>query len=125
AALIQCLIVWIDSQYQKGQRSRQIHMQHYWLAPENKWQAARYGLDGQIIVQEGTERKLLRSHLAELLQTLAPTAQSLRCEKELKYVEEILKRGSSAARQRMVFSKTNSLKAVASALVKELKDSIE
>lgn len=125
AALIQCLIVMIDSQYQKGQRERRIHMQHYWLAPENKWQAARYGLDGQIIVGEGIERKLLRAHLAELLKTLEPVAQSLKCEKELKYVEEILQTGSSAARQRMVFAKTNSLKAVAASLVKELKTSVK
>lgn len=123
AALIQCLIVWIDSQYRKGVRSREIHMQHYWVAPENKWQAARYGLDGQIVVQEGIGRRPLRSHLAELLVTLAPTAQVLGCERELKYVEEILQEGSSAARQRMIFSKGSSLKAVTEALVKEFKDS--
>lgn len=125
AALIQCLVVWIDSQYAQGKRSREIHMQHYWLAPENKWQAARYGLDGQVIVQEGTGRRLLRSHVAELLNTLEPVAKSLKCEKELKYVEEILEKGSSAARQRLIFSKTNSLKTVAASLVKELKASVK
>lgn len=123
-ALIQCLVVWIDSQYEEGKRSRQIHMQRYWLAPENKWQAARYGLDGQIIIEEGNQRVLLREQVASLLDTLRPVAQSLKCEKELSGVESILRNGPSAVRQRLVFSQTQSFQEVVRSLMKEFKSSI-
>ncbi|MDO8494402.1 MAG: glutamate--cysteine ligase [Deltaproteobacteria bacterium] len=120
-ALIQCLVVWIDSQYRKGKRSRQIHMQHYWVAPENKWQAARYGLDGNIILAEGKKRKYLREDIADLLETLRPVAKELQCERELAYVEEILKNGPSSTRQRRIYKETGSLTKVVQSLVGELK----
>lgn len=124
-ALIQCLVVWIDSQYREGKRSRQIHMQHYWLAPENKWQAARYGLEGQIIIEEGNQRALLREQVASLLDTLKPVARSLQCEKELSDVETILRNGPSSVRQRLVFSQAHSFQAVVQKLIEEFKSSIE
>lgn len=123
-ALIQCLVVWIDSQYQKGTRSREIHMQRYWLAPENKWQAARYGLDGQIIVRGGEERRLLRDDIGALLETLQPVAQSIQCEKELSYVGDILKTGPSSVRQRRVYAETRSFEAVVDSLIQELREGI-
>lgn len=123
-ALIQCLVVWLDQQYETGKRSRQIHMQRYWLAPENKWQAARYGLDGEIIVEEGNTRRILRDDTALLLETLAPIALSLKCEKELEFVKEILQKGPSAVRQRAVFAKTRSLPTVVDSLILELAQSL-
>lgn len=124
-ALVQCLVVWIDSQYEAGKRSRQIHMQRYWLAPENKWQAARYGLEGQIIIEEGNQRAHLREQVAALLDVLQPIAKSLKCEKELKDVEAILRNGPSSVRQRLVFSQTQSLQEVVRALRDELKTSLQ
>lgn len=124
AALIQCLVVWIDSQYEAGKRSRQIHMQRYWLAPENKWQAARYGLEGQVITEEGNQRVQLREQVAALLDTLKPVAQSLKCEKELGFVESILRNGPSSVRQRIVFSQTHSLQEVVRSLMKEFTTSL-
>lgn len=124
-ALIQCLVVWIDSQYEAGKRAKQIHMQRYWLAPENKWQAARYGLEGQIIIEEGNQRAQLREQVAALLDVLQPVARSLKCEKELKDVEGILRNGPSSVRQRFVFSQTQSLKEVVKALRDEFKASLQ
>jgi glutamate---cysteine ligase / carboxylate-amine ligase len=121
-ALIQCLVVWLDDQYQKGTRSHQIHMQRYWIAPENKWQAARYGLEGQVITPEGNERRPLREEIAKLLEILKPIASSLQCLEELSFVEEILRRGSSATRQRHVFYQSKSLITVVRSLVKELQE---
>lgn len=120
-ALIQCLVVWLDNQYEKGTRSRQIHMPRYWVAPENKWQAIRYGLDGDVIVQEGNERRLLKEEVIRLRQELIPIAQSLKCEKELSFVEDILKNGTSTVRQRRVFTEKQSLVAVVENLIEEFK----
>jgi carboxylate-amine ligase len=121
-ALIQCLVVWLDDQYQKGTRRHQIHMQRYWIAPENKWQAARYGLEGQIIDPFNYERHYLREEIAKLLETLHPVAQSLHCEEELAFVKEISRRGSSATRQRQIYYQTHSFQAVVDSLIAELKE---
>lgn len=122
-ALIQCLVVWLDSQYEKGTRPRQVHMQRYWLAPENKWQAARYGLEGEIFVQEGSEKRPIREEIKKLVEILGPVAQSLQCEKELAIVPDILKKGNSTMRQREIFTQTGSFIPVVESLVREFNES--
>jgi len=121
AAFVHCLVVWIDDQFQKGRRPRQIHMQRYWLAPENKWQAVRYGLDGRIVSPDSDEKKFLRDDVAALLDLLRPVAASLDCSAELEDVLRILDRGPSSIRQRQVFDRTESLVAVVESLIEELK----
>ncbi len=120
-ALVQCLVVWIDDQLERGGRSPQIRMQRYWAAPENKWQAVRYGLEGQLIAKEGEERRPVREEVEKLLEILKPVSVSLNCSEELASVREILQNGSSAVRQRKVFRETRSLKAVVDSLIEELK----
>lgn len=121
AAMVHCLVVWIDDQYKKG-RSQKVSMQGYWLAPENKWQAVRYGLEGIFIAPETGERRVLREEIERVLEVLAPVAESLECAQELADVRDILKRGNSSMRQREVFAKTQSHVAVVEALIQELKD---
>lgn len=121
-ALVQSLVVWIDDQLEKGGRTSQIRMQRYWMAPENKWQAVRYGLDGQIITKEGEERRPLREEIEKLLDILKPVAASLGCADELSGVRDILETGPSAVRQRRIFAETESLKAVVEALITELQE---
>jgi carboxylate-amine ligase len=121
AALIHCLVVWIDDQFRKGRRPSQIHMQRYWLAPENKWQAVRYGLDGRIVSADSDEKKFLRDDVAALLDILLPVSRSLGCSDELGGISRILDRGPSSIRQRQVFDKTKSLVAVVESLIEELK----
>ncbi len=123
-ALVQSLVVWIDDQLERGGRASQIRMQRYWVAPENKWQAARYGLNGQIITKGGEERHPLREEIEKLLEILKPVAVSLHCAEELEGVRDILKIGSSSSRQRRVFAETQSLKGVVEALVIELQDDV-
>jgi glutamate---cysteine ligase / carboxylate-amine ligase len=121
-ALVQCLVVWIDDQLEKGGRASQIRMQRYWVAPENKWQAVRYGLEGQIITKEGEERRPIREEIEKLLEILRPVAASLGCAEELSWVRDILRTGSSSSRQRRIYSETRSLKAVVDSLITELQE---
>ncbi len=121
-ALVQCLVVWIDDQLDKGGRTSQIRMQRYWVAPENKWQAARYGLDGQIITKGGEERHTVREEIEKLLEILKPVSVALDCAEELAGVRDILQTGPSASRQRKIYNETKSLKAVVEALISELEE---
>ncbi len=119
-ALVQCLVVWIDDQLNQGGRANQIKMQRYWVAPENKWQAIRYGLEGQIITKGGEERHPLKSEIEKLLEILKPVATTLNCSEELAGINDILRHGSSATRQRLIFAESQSLKMVVEALIHEL-----
>jgi carboxylate-amine ligase len=70
-----------------------------WYARENKWRAARYGLDARVIVdREGTQRPVVE-HLRETMEELADIALELECAKEFASLETILATGGSSARQ--------------------------
>lgn len=70
-----------------------------WYARENKWRAARYGLDARVIVdREGTQRPVVE-HLRETMEELADVALELKCAREFASLETILATGGSSARQ--------------------------
>jgi carboxylate-amine ligase len=67
-----------------------------WYARENKWRAARYGLDARVIVdREGTQRPVVE-HLRETMEELADIALEL---KELASPATLLATAGSTARQ--------------------------
>jgi carboxylate-amine ligase len=77
-------------------------------------------LEGQIVPPEINERRPLREEIAKLLEILRPVAVSLNCAEELSGIEEILKGGSSATRQRRIYYQTHSFDAVVKSLIQEL-----
>lgn len=89
------------------------------LIEENKWRAARYGLDGKLIDfgkrQEGDTRALIR----ELLEFVDDVVDELGSREEINYVYRILEDGTSADRQLRVFRETGDLRAVVDLLIKE------
>lgn len=88
---------------------------------ENKWRAARYGLDAIIITDADSNERLVTDDLMELLNRLEPTAKSLGCENELALVADIPKKGASYQRQRRVAAAAQGdLVAVVDSLVHEL-----
>jgi carboxylate-amine ligase len=91
-----------------------------WIVRENKWRAARYGIDAQIIVDEGGELVPVRRAVAELVDELGPIASRLHCVDELQFVLDILSTGPSYVRQRAMANETGTLQGVVDALVTEL-----
>jgi carboxylate-amine ligase len=71
-----------------------------WHVQENKWRSARYGLDAIIILDAAGREQLVTEHLAETLERLEPIARDLGCERELRDVEGIIRRGAGYQRQR-------------------------
>lgn len=95
-ALVQCLVEWLSQALDRGE---ELPMLPPWFARENKWRAARYGLDAPIIVDaEGTQRPV-REHVAETLADLSEVAAHLGCSRELRGVTTILDAGASYERQ--------------------------
>jgi len=79
-----------------------VHPSH--LIKENRWLAQRYGLERDLIDLQGgalIEWSALIEHLRRLL---AEEATELGCSAELDHLGEIIRRGTSADRQRRVFN---------------------
>ncbi|MFT8394611.1 glutamate--cysteine ligase [Propionibacterium sp.] len=72
-----------------------------WFVRENKWRAARYGVDAEVITKNRGQRlRPLREHLAEWLERLSSIADDLGCSEELAFAEQLATRGPSYLRQR-------------------------
>ena len=92
-----------------------------WHVQEDKWRAARYGLDAIIIPDADSNERPVTEDLDDLLTRLEPVAESLDCASELAAVAEIPRRGASYQRQRRVAEANDGdLRAVVDALVGEL-----
>src|SRR5436190_8232459 len=117
-ALTHCLVVDLSELLGRGET---LPTMPPWHVQENKWRAARYGLDAWIILDEKSNERLLQDDLRELLEQLAPVAERLRCVDDLALIEEIPRRGASYQRQRAVAERTGGdLVAVVDSVVKEL-----
>jgi carboxylate-amine ligase len=84
---------------------------HRMLAAENKWLAARYGLDaGLLDLASGERVKVRASDLAtRRLAELLPHARELGCDEALRGVERILSNGTGASRQLRVYRANHDL----------------
>jgi carboxylate-amine ligase len=91
-----------------------------WTIRENKWRAARHGLEAEIIRDEEGNVMSLRRSISDIVDRLAPTAERLGCLKELRGIDDILERGTSSTRQREVYRETGDLSRVVDHLVHEL-----
>jgi carboxylate-amine ligase len=89
------------------------------LVEENKWRAARYGIDGRLI-DFGKRREVPMRELAlELLEFVDDVVDELGSRRALSYVHTILSEGTSADRQLQVYKQTGDLRAVVRWLVDE------
>jgi carboxylate-amine ligase len=89
------------------------------LIDENRWRAARYGLDGKLIdfgrKCEVDERQLVR----EMLDFLTDEIAELGNENEMAHIERILREGNGADRQIAAWEHTKDLRAVVDHIVGE------
>ncbi|PPF28310.1 glutamate--cysteine ligase [Rathayibacter tritici] len=123
AALIQCLVEHLSSRLDAGE---DLPTMQPWYVRENKWRAARYGLDAEIILDASGAERLVTDDIRDLLVTLAPVAERLSCVQELADVELILVAGASYQRQlRTAATHDGDLKAVVRALAGELRDGLQ
>jgi carboxylate-amine ligase len=89
------------------------------LIAENKWRAARYGLDAELVDLARDTSRSAREAVRELLELAGPAAARLGCEQELGEVEPLLARGTGADEQRRAEESEGSLLSVAHFLAEE------
>jgi carboxylate-amine ligase len=118
AALSQCLVHRFDMLIDRGYT---LPVPKAWVVRENKWRAARHGIDASIIVDDNGATVPLRDAVAELVEELTPIARRLGCVAEVTDALAILERGPSYIRQREVVAAGGSLADVVDSLVAELR----
>ncbi len=117
-ALTHCLVVDLDRRLDAGET---LPTMPPWHVQENKWRAARYGLDAVIILDADSNERLVTDDLDDVLTRLEPVAKSLGCADELAGVADIPRSGGSYQRQRRIAEDHGGdLRAVVDALVHEL-----
>lgn len=120
AAFTQALVEHFSRELDAG---RQIPVLPQWFHRENKWRAARYGIDAIVVVSPDGDERLVTDDLRDLVIQLTPIAEELGSLDELHRVHTIIERGPSYRRQlRVAEASFGSLKAVVGALAAELRD---
>jgi glutamate---cysteine ligase / carboxylate-amine ligase len=116
AALIQATVAKLYKLYEANQGFR---LYRRALIMENKWRAARYGLDGKMIDFGKQKEVPARELIHEYLQFVDDVADELGSREELNYIHTILERGTGADRQLRVFRETGDLKKVVDYIVEQ------
>ncbi len=120
AAYCQALVKHYSEQFDQG---REIPSYHRILTAENKWLAARYGLEAPVIdLATGRRNRVPVAQLVRrTLREIEPHARELGSERELEGIKSILSRGNGADRQLRIHNANRDIVEV----VREIADATE
>lgn len=116
AALAQCLVADLQERFEGGCPPELVRE---WVLRENKWLAARYGLDASVIVDDAGNRRPVSELVAELVEELRPMADRLGCRPEIDDVMWMVERGTGASRQRRLVAAGGTMADVVDMLLEE------
>jgi carboxylate-amine ligase len=101
-AVAQALVAWLAGRHKAGE---ELSVAPSWRIAENRWWAARDGLDGRLADLDSGERAPTRERMAGLLDSLTPVAERLGCAGEIQAARR-LARENGAQRQRAAAART-------------------
>jgi len=116
AALIQATVAKLYKLYEANQGFR---LYRRALIMENKWRAARYGINGKMIDFGKQIQVPVRDLILEYLKFVDDVVDELGSREEIEYVHKILEMGTGADRQIRVFEETGDLKKVVDYIIEE------
>jgi carboxylate-amine ligase len=116
AALTQAIVVKLYSLYRRNMGFR---LYRRALIDENKWRAARWGVDGLLIDFGKRTEVPMRALALELIEFVDDVVDELGSRRQIEHVHAVLRDGTSADRQLRVFRETGDLKAVVQHVVNE------
>lgn len=122
AALMQAVTAKL---YQLHRRNMGFRTYRARLINENRWRAARYGINGRMIDFGKREEVETRALIHELLEFIDDVVDDLGSREEIDYVHEILRRGTGSDRQLDVYGRTKDLKQVVDYIVAETHHGLE
>jgi len=122
AALAQAIIVKL---YRLRERNLGFRRYHRALIEENKWRAARWGIEGKLIDFGKRVEVPMRDLAGELIAFVDDVVDDLGSRREIEHVRKIIAGGTSAERQVRIYRETGDLRAVVQALVDETRAGVE
>jgi glutamate---cysteine ligase / carboxylate-amine ligase len=109
AALVQAMVKELCEHFDAGKKLSRFPHQ---MLDENKWIAARSGLDGELVDLPHTRRVATKQLARRILDRMREHSQDLGSEAELAGVEDLLERGNGASRQVVVYEANHDLREV-------------
>jgi len=100
AALVQAMVKELAEHFEAG---RKLSDYPYEMLDENRWLAARHGLEGELVDLPHRRRVPARDLARRLYDRLRPHAEQLGAADELEGVLDLIERGNGAARQQVVY----------------------
>jgi carboxylate-amine ligase len=122
AALIQATVAKLYKLYEANQGFR---LYRRALIMENKWRAARYGLDGKLIDFGRQVETPMRDLVEEYLGFVDDVVDELGSREAVNGIRKIVETGSGADRQLRVFKETGDLKKVVDYIIEETETSVD
>ncbi len=114
AALVQALVHELCDHFDSG---RELSSYPFEMLDENKWLAARHGLDGELVDLPSSDRVATRELARRLIDRMRDHCEQLGSLAELEAVEDLLDRGNGAARQVVVYEANHDLREVVAEIV--------
>ncbi|MGI8428373.1 MAG: carboxylate-amine ligase [Solirubrobacteraceae bacterium] len=114
AALVQALVRELVEHFDAGQ---QLSPYPFEMLDENKWLAARHGLEGELVDLPHADRVPTRALARRLIDRMRDHCRDLGSEDELEAVQDLLDRGNGAARQVVVYEANQDLREVMAEIV--------
>jgi glutamate---cysteine ligase / carboxylate-amine ligase len=114
AALIQAMVHELAEHFEAGKKLGEYPWQ---MLDENKWLAARHGLDGEIVDLPSNERVTMKALARRLLERLESHAQQLGGAEALDGIRDLLDRGNGASRQCVVYEANTDLNEVMAEII--------
>jgi glutamate---cysteine ligase / carboxylate-amine ligase len=114
AALIQAMVKELAEHYEAG---KSLSRYPYEMLDENKWLAARHGLEGELVDLPKTERVGAAELARRLMERLRPHAEELGSVDEFDGLEDIIENGTGATRQLLVYEANHDLQEVVREIV--------
>ena len=122
AALIQATVAKLYKLHASNQGFR---LYRRALLMENKWRAARYGMDGKLIDFGKQAEVPAKDLIREYLDFVDDVVDELDSREELNYIHTMLETGSGADRQLKVYQDTGDLKKVVDYIIEETQAGLE
>jgi carboxylate-amine ligase len=113
-ALVQGLVKELCDHFDAGKRLSRYPFE---MLDENKWLAARHGLEGELVDLPSSERVATRALARRLVDRMREHLQDLGSVDDLDAVEDLLDRGNGAARQIVVYEANHDLREVMAEIV--------
>ena len=121
-ALCQAIVVKLHKLYTRNMGFR---LYRRALIEENKWRAARWGLDGKLIDFGKQAEVPMRDLALELIEFVDDVVDELGSRQAVEHVHRVLAEGTSADRQLAVYRQTGDMKAVVRHLIAETRNGME